>query len=261
MGRLPKSTAKGLGFGILDLVLTPVSRDLDFDDGPDVPDLQQGSNVGHGAGHGPGAGASTSYEGSGGMSFDDDFDDAPQGSLELDVPPPPPPPGPPSQPNPQMSGAPPPIASSRPSDRMPVAPPSSSRNPGALTSGAPPGPQSSGQHVAASAAPAAIPVAGPPPPPEPPSPAAMIAKYPPPPPKPLEAPVYFFRVVLRQWELRQDLTALRRRRSPDVRLYEAALDTYDKKTFAIGLAMTSFGLLVALGLFLIPVWKRFFFND
>jgi len=29
----------------------------------------------------------------------------------------------------------------------------------------------------------------------------------------------------------------------------------------IGLAMTSFGILVALGLFLIPVWKRFFFNE
>lgn len=226
-----------------------MSRDLndDFDD--DGPSLQQGSQVGHGQK------AGTSYEGGGGMSFDDDYDDANPGSIELDVPPPPSSsPAAPTSSAPNVSGAPPADPSSRPSGKMAAAP-QSSRNP--VTSGAPPGPQSSGQHVAASVAP----VVGPPPPPEPPSPAAMVAKYPPPPAKPLEAPVYFIRVLLRQFELRQDLTALRRRRSPDVKLYEAALGTYHKKTFAIGLAITSVGILVALGLFLIPVWKRFFFND
>lgn len=225
-----------------------MSRDLsdDFDD--DGPALETGSQVGHGHK------GSTSYDGGGGMSFDDDFDDAPSGSLELDVPAPPgsSPTAPGSDPH--VSGAPPAVPSSRPSGKMSAAP-QSSRNP--MTSGAP-GPQSSGQHVAASMAP--VPVAAPPPP-EPPSPAAMVAKYPPPPSKPLEAPVYFIRVLLRQFELRQDLTALRRRRSPDVKLYEAALGTFHKKTFAIGAAITTFGILVALGLFLIPVWKRFFFND
>lgn len=209
-----------------------MSRTLndDFeDDGPGgVPDLQQGSPVGHGQ---P---APSPYEGGGGMSFDDDFDDAPQGSLELDVPSAPP--------------------------ANPVPPPPVSSSPGPNSSGRMPavslGPQSSGSHPAAAAV-AAEP-AGPPPPPPP---AALVAKYPAPPAKPWEAPVYFVRVVLRQWELRQDLTALRRRRSPDVRLYEDALGTYDKKTFAIGMAISTFGVLVALGLFLIPVWKRFFFND
>src|SRR5947199_404141 len=67
-----------------------------------------------------------------------------------------------------------------------------------------------------------------PPAPEPPNHAATIAKYPAPPHAIWQAPVYAIKVILRQFELRQDLESLRRRRSPDVPLYEAALRAYEK---------------------------------
>ena len=65
------------------------------------------------------------------------------------------------------------------------------------------------------------------------------------------------KVLWRQFELRQDLTSLRNRRSPDVPLYERALRAYDPKTFALGLAITCAGLALASFIFFLPVILRF----
>ncbi|MBX3224169.1 MAG: hypothetical protein KF795_26875 [Labilithrix sp.] len=91
----------------------------------------------------------------------------------------------------------------------------------------------------------------------PPDPAAMIARFPPPPAKVWEAPIYAMKVLWRQLELRQDLASLRKRRSPDVALYERALRTHDTKTFAVGLAITCAGLAIASFVFFLPVILRF----
>ncbi len=101
----------------------------------------------------------------------------------------------------------------------------------------------------------------PPPPPAKPTAAALIAKYPPPPAKVSQAPMYAIRVVLRQLELRTDLESLRRRRSPDVPLYEAALRAYDKKTFRLGMAINCAALTVATFIFFLPVIIRFMRAD
>jgi hypothetical protein len=101
----------------------------------------------------------------------------------------------------------------------------------------------------------------PPPPPAKPTAAALIAKYPPPPVKVSQAPMYAVRVVLRQLELRTDLESLRRRRSPDVPLYEAALRAYDKKTFRLGMAINLAALTVATFIFFLPVIIRFMRAD
>ena len=245
--------------------------------------LEKGSGVGH-------AGQAATYEGGGGMSFDDDGDDAgPSGSasFELDMPPP------------VRSGAPTPMESSTglsgapPSSRREVGDPQSSLRPsglvpsnvprGGMASGAPPSsnpgalggagatsgkvslpPSQERMPASSSRAPAAGPDgarAGEPAAPPTPTPAPVVAKYPDPPAKVWETPVYFIRVLLRQLELRQDLTALRRRRSPDVRLYEAALGAHDKKTYALGMAITIAGVIVAAFLFFLPVFKRFLWND
>jgi hypothetical protein len=99
--------------------------------------------------------------------------------------------------------------------------------------------------------------APPPPAPEPPNPAAaMVAKYPPPPRAVWEAPVYACKVLWRQFELRQDLESLRRRRSPDVPLYEAALRAYEKKSFNVGLALTIAAMVLATFIFFLPVIIR-----
>jgi hypothetical protein len=97
----------------------------------------------------------------------------------------------------------------------------------------------------------------PPRPPPPPDPAAMIARFPTPPQKIWEAPIYAIRVCLRQLELRQDLASLRKKRSPDVALYERALRTHDEKTFMVGLAITGAAIFVASFIFFLPVILRF----
>lgn len=94
-------------------------------------------------------------------------------------------------------------------------------------------------------------------PPAKPTAAAVIAKYPSPPTKIGQAPMYAVRVILRQLELRTDLESLRRRRSPDVVLYEAALRAYDKKTFRLGMAINCAALAVATFVFFLPVIIRF----
>jgi hypothetical protein len=88
-------------------------------------------------------------------------------------------------------------------------------------------------------------------------PAALIARYPDPPSRIWETPVYAVKVLWRQFELRQDLTALRRRRSPDVPLYERALTLHDAKTFTVGLVLTCTALFLASVLFFMPVILRF----
>jgi hypothetical protein len=87
--------------------------------------------------------------------------------------------------------------------------------------------------------------------------AAMVAKYPDAPAKVWQTPVYAVKVLLRQFELRQDLESLRRKRSPDVGLYERALAAHDKKQFVIGLAIVCTALAVATVLFFMPVILRF----
>jgi hypothetical protein len=94
-------------------------------------------------------------------------------------------------------------------------------------------------------------------PPPPPDPAAMIARYPAPPSKVWESPAYAVKVLLRQLELRQDLESLRKRRSPDVPLYERALRAYHPKTFTLGIALLCAGLTVATFVFFLPVILRF----
>lgn len=76
-----------------------------------------------------------------------------------------------------------------------------------------------------------------------------------------EAPGYAIRVLWRQLELRQDLATLRKRRSPDVPLYESALGAHDPKTFALGLVMTCAGLVVASFVFFLPVILRILRNS
>lgn len=69
--------------------------------------------------------------------------------------------------------------------------------------------------------------------------------------------MYAVRVALRQIELRTDLESLRRRRSPDVPLYEAALEAYEPKTFRLGMAMSCAALTLATFIFFLPVILRF----
>jgi hypothetical protein len=97
----------------------------------------------------------------------------------------------------------------------------------------------------------------PPPPPAKPTSAALIAKYPEPPRAVANAPVYAIKVFMRQLELRTDLESLRRRRSPDVPLYEAALKAYDPKTFRLGMAINIAALTLATFIFFLPVILRF----
>jgi hypothetical protein len=86
-----------------------------------------------------------------------------------------------------------------------------------------------------------------------------IANYPPPPNKLWQAPKYALQVLYRQFELKQDLESLKRKRSPDVGLYERALRTHDPKMYKTGLAITGIALFLATVLFFMPVIKRFAF--
>jgi hypothetical protein len=231
-------------------------------------------------------GGPSAYSG-GGLGFgdeDDPFaDDAPQGALELDLPPSHSASAPRSMPAqsaaavstptdgssgsvpdlvlPTPRGAP----SSTPSlpavrsDPSLAPAPSPPRSGPSLTSA---GPQSPPSFPAESpsqpqVSPQPEPVSALPAVPAPPDPAAMIARYPAPPSKIWEAPVYAMKVLWRQVELRQDLASLRKRRSPDVALYERALKTHDPKTFTLGLVITCAGLTLAMFVFFLPVILRF----
>lgn len=206
-----------------------LNTDFDDDDHGELS-LEAGSSVGAAATH-----AGMPYESGKGVTLDDDLfgDGDASGPLELDVPAKPPSvrdlPAAPVAPAP----APPPPAPS--SGRMPAVP--------------------SSPDLGAAAAPAPAP-----PPPKPQDQAALrIANYPPVPEKVWEAPRYAVRVLLRQVELRQDLESLRRKRSPDVGLYERALTAHDARMYRLGLAITGAAVFVAMILFFMPVIKRFAF--
>jgi hypothetical protein len=233
-----------------------LSTDFDDDEPAGGLDLEKGSAVGS-------LGGMSSYE-SGGTSFDADLFGDEGGAIELDVPAPSPsgpaapPPAPPAQ------GGVPDLAFDRLPSRpaTPAAQPQPAPRPSepSLPRPAAPAPPSSTRAVSVDAeppapAPAAEPAA--PPAPARPSPAALVARYPAPPAQIWQAPIYAAQVLLRQLELRRDLTSLRRRRSPDVPLYEAALKAHDARTFAIGLAMSIAALTLASIIFFSPVILRF----
>ncbi len=238
-----------------------LNTDFDDDDHGELS-LVAGSSVGAAASH-----AGMPYESGKGVTLDDDLfgDGDAGGPLELDMPDA----KPAAAPVPDLQAAPPPAAPSAPG---PAAAPSSGRHvaapaaPQPLPSEprlAPPPASSSGRFPAAPSSPDLGEAAPAPPPPTPPTPqeqaAIRIANYPPVPEKLWEAPRYAVRVLLRQVELRQDLASLRRRRSPDVALYERALAAHDPRMYAIGLAITGAAVFLALVLFFMPVIKRFAF--
>lgn len=133
---------------------------------------------------------------------------------------------------------------------------------GGASSGAlPQAPHSSGQYPAAPGNDPRIAAHGAPAEPARPNHAAILGKYPPPPAAVWQSPMYAVRVIMRQFELRSDLESLRRRRSPDVPLYEAALRSYDAKSFRLGLAINIAALTVATLIFFMPVFLRFLRND
>lgn len=99
------------------------------------------------------------------------------------------------------------------------------------------------------------------PPGGPPDAAMMIARFPPPPTQWWQTPAYAMRVLYRQFELRQDIDALKKKRSPDVPLYERALKMHDGGKFAIGMAINVAIFMVATTLFFLPVIKRFAFDN
>jgi hypothetical protein len=219
------------------------------------------------------SGGPSAYSG-GGMAFGDDdpfADDGPGASLELDLPASPR--SLPVQTTPSRSPAAAPTVSGRPGSASNIearlaaesgafgaainVAPASGAHPAAAPSRAPSSPAvESGRPGEASAARGSVPDAAPP------SsrgqdPAAMIARYPIAPTTVWQMPIYALKVLYRQFELRQDLTSLRRRRSPDVALYERALRTHDAKAFAIGLAIAGAVLALACFLFFLPVVMRF----
>ena len=255
--------------------------DTDWDDDA-VPDLRLDESPRPPANRGVASQApSTNPYEQGGHTLGDDFDDdfGQGGALELDVPmghgatAPRPPHGgslAPNQGSPSSSRAPRPLVS-----RASAPPSSSSRAPAPPNSNHPA--RRSGSHGAVShppgSSPGAIPSAAPsgdpsqpsmaskapaePSPAAPADPAAIVARFPNPPNAVWQAPGYALKVLWRQFELRQDLTSLRRRRSPDVPLYERALKTHDPKAFALGLALTGAMFVMVTFIVFLPVIIRY----
>lgn len=196
-----------------------------------------------------GAPAAASYGGGSDFSMDDDpFADGAGGALELDLPA-----------QHQRSKAPPGVsAPSTPS--MPAAPPS--MQPPSVSSAPPASMQPPRSAPPLTAPDSAAPASGPRSiqpryPAASADPSALIARFPNPPDKVLETPGYALRVLWRQMELRQDLASLRRRRSPDVPLFERALRTYDPKTFTLGLVLSGAILAVVTVVVFLPVIFRY----
>ena len=86
--------------------------------------------------------------------------------------------------------------------------------------------------------------------------AAVIANYPPVPVKVRDAPKYTLQIMIRQMELRSELVSLRRRRSPDVPLYESALRAYEPAMFHLGAAVSVSILVGVLLLVCLPLIVR-----
>lgn len=269
----------------------------DFDDEPLEDLVLDGGHAGA-SGATRTAGHAASYDG-GGVTFDDDlFGDGPGAPLELDVPNAPASdrgaPAVPTSGAMPVSGE---RGAADPFDSVPDMPaPASSRGGAAAApirpSGAHPMPGTSGTLPAARphahpessdprlgappashpglpassgelpAAPESDPAASErrpaPPPPDP--GAVLVARYPAPPSGVFDMPGYFCRVFLRQIELRRDLESLRRRRSPDVALYEAALRAHDGRAYGIGLAITATAVVLGTLVFFSPVIARFLSN-
>ena len=240
-------------------------RNLGDDFGDDIggPGLELGTGSAHG---GIGSGA-TSYGSDEGMSFDDDLDGGHSGPLELDMPSAPhsspassgehvvspPHSSPTSSQHPRISG-------SHPAASISGTQPSAA--PYAAGSGRPPQSLSNAPVGPPTPRSLPVPVALPPPRPKlPPTPAEMIAKYPAAPGEVWRAPGYAWKVLYRQLEIRQDLDSLKKRRSPDAPLYEAALRAHDKKTFLTGMAISAAAFVVAMLIFFIPVFLRFLRAD
>jgi hypothetical protein len=194
-------------------------------------DLSRGGSVAD-------AGGPSAYAG-GNVSLDDDpfADEVPAGSLELDLPP---------STHAAKSSRSMPTAPEPPPDQE-IVPPSVSKH---RAAGAPKA------EAPIDAQPAPAPAAASPGAARSPDPALLIAQYPEAPNKVWEAPRYAMAVLWRQYELRQDLASLRKRRSPDVPLYERALTVHDKKTFSLGLVIALAGFAVASFLFFLPVILR-----
>lgn len=230
-----------------------LSTDFDEEDHGELS-LESGSSVGHGSDGSHGV----QYEGSKGMTLDDDLfgDEGGSGPLELDVPDLPVPPRAPDLAPPSggpASGAskkPAPISDPRIAAPAPApTPTSSSKMPADDESGAHPIETPHAAHAAHDR----------PPPSAHDQAAVKIANFPAPPQKILQAPRYALRVLYRQFELRQDLESLRRKRSPDVALYERALKSHDPRMYTMGLAITGIAFFLATVLFFMPVIKRFAF--
>jgi hypothetical protein len=236
-----------------------LSTDFDDDDHGELS-LEAGGRAGDAGAHG------MPYDGGKGVTLDDDLfgDGDAAGPLELDVPDKPPPPNVPdlslpAEPVPASSrkpGGP----TSEPRIATPAAPPAAQSS-GKMPAAPPPAPSSSSRFaVSPDSSPDVSAAPEPPPPPSATDQAAVrIANYPPPPNKVWLTPKYALQVLYRQFELKQDLESLRRKRSPDVGLYERALRTHDPKQYKTGLVITGITLFVATVLFFMPVIKRFAF--
>lgn len=201
-----------------------------------------------------GAPAAASYGGGNDFAMDDDpFADGAGGALELDLPA-----------QHQRSKAPPsvsvPSAASMQPGAQSLQPPSASSAPPA--SRAPAGMEPPRSMPPLTTPESAAPASGPRSiqpryPATSADPSALIARFPDPPEKVLATPGYALRVLWRQMELRQDLASLRRRRSPDVPLFERALRTYDPKTFTLGLVLSGAIFAVVTVVVFLPVIFRY----
>jgi hypothetical protein len=240
-----------------------LSTDFDDDDHGELS-LEAGGR----AGDASAAHAGMGYDSGKGVTLDDDLfgDGDASGPLELDVPDKPPPPKVPDLSLPTQAGPSggrkPAAPTSEPRIATPAAPPPAAHGSGDMPA-APPAAASSSSRFAVSAPDSSPDMASAPEPPPPPSAtdqaAVRIANYPPTPSKLWQAPKYALQVLYRQFELKQDLESLRRKRSPDVGLYERALRTHDPRMYKTGLLITGITLFFATILFFMPVIKRFAF--
>lgn len=214
-------------------------REVDFGDtgggGPDI-------GLSRGGALGAFGGAS-----SGGHTFDDDDDLSAGPALELAA-------LPSSQkslPSSQPAGPGGPLPAS--SGSLPAAPVSSGSLPAPVSSNSlPAGPRTSGVPHAPSRPAAPVPAA---PPPD--DPAARLAGYGPPPKQFWETPMYAYRVLMRQRELKAEAANALASRAPEAPLYQAALHAHDQKAVTMGIALVVGAFVTLTLVFFSPVIVRF----
>jgi hypothetical protein len=90
-----------------------------------------------------------------------------------------------------------------------------------------------------------------------PSPAELVANYESPPAQIWMLPPYAVKVLARQFELKRKIDELRAQNSPELKLYEDALRTYDTSAFSKGVAMSCAAIFLALLILFSPVIVRF----